>query len=142
MSTTELTGRRKAVVAVSVAALLVVVIGVGLLLREHGPGDMGTGFLIGAGLGVVVSLVVAYRVTRNPDRATTVERAFTQQGDEREDMILTRALAVLGLLAMPLTGIATVVIGLGAEVPMVLFFLLVAQVLVGAIAFGVIARRS
>jgi drug/metabolite transporter (DMT)-like permease len=142
MSTTELTGRQKAVVAVTMAALLVVVLGVGLLLQERGPGNMGTGFLVGAGVAVLASLVVAYRVTRNPDRATTVERALTQHGDEREDRILTRALAVLGLLAVPLTGIATVAIGLGAEVPMVLFLLLVAQVLVGAVAFGVIARRS
>ncbi len=142
MSTTELTGRQKAVLTVVLMGLLALVVGVGLLLREHGPGNMGTGFLQGAAVGILGVLVVAYRVTRNPDRATTAERAFTQQGDERDDAILTRALAVLGLLAVPLTGVAAVAIGFGADVAMVLFFLLVAQVLVGTVAFAAIARRS
>lgn len=142
MSTTELTTRRKAWTLLAVTAALVVVVAVGLLLQEHGPGNMGTGFLQGAGAGILAAAVVLWRVSRHPERATTFERAFTQAGDERDDAVLTRALAVLGLAAVPLTGVATVAIGLGADVLMVLFLLLVTQLAVGTVAFVVTARHS
>lgn len=142
MSTTEMTGRQKAIALLVMMVALGAIIVVGLLLREHGPGNMGTGFLQGAAVGIVGVAIVAWRVTRNPDRATTFERAFTQQGDERDDAVLTHALAVLGLGAIPLTGVAAVAIGLGADVAMILAMLLLAQVLVAAVAWAVIVRRS
>ncbi|MFD3444700.1 hypothetical protein ACFDTO_08895 [Microbacteriaceae bacterium 4G12] len=83
-----------------------------------------------------------WRLTRRPARATTFERAWTQTGDERDDAVLTRALAVVGLLAIPLTGAATIAIALGASVETVLALLLAAEILVGAVAFAVINRRS
>ena len=142
MSTTEMTSRQKAIALLIMMVALGGLIVVGLLLREHGPGNMGTGFLQGAAVGVLGVAVVAWRVTRSPGRATSFERAFTQQGDERDDAVLTRSLAVLGLAAFPLTGAAAVAIGLGAYVPMMLTLLLLAQLLVGAIAFAVISRTS
>ncbi|QFG67478.1 hypothetical protein [Ornithinimicrobium pratense] len=142
MWTRELTARQKTGTLLSVLILLVVVVGVGLLLREHGPGNMGTGFLQGAAVGLVAFAVVLWRVSRAPDKASSFERAFTSSGDERDDDLLTRALAVLGLAAFPLTGAAAVAIGLGAEVAMVMFFLLIAQLAVGVVAYVVIARRS
>lgn len=142
MSTLELTVRQKAYVALVVMVLLAAVIGVGLLLQEHGPGDMGTGFLQGAAVALIASVVTFWRVVRSPQRVTSFERAFTQTGDERDDAMLTRALAVLGLAAFPLTGVTTIAIGLGADVLMMLFLLMVAQLAVGITAFAVIARRS
>ncbi len=141
MPTTDLTSRQKAVALLSILATLTLVIGIGLLLRRHGPGNMGTGFLQGAGVAIVAALIMVWRVVRAPDTASTFERAFTQRGDEREDAVLTHALAVLGLLSLPLTGIAAVAIGLGADVLMILFFLLVAQIIVSIVAFAVFARR-
>ena len=61
--------------------------------------------------------------------------------DERDDAVLTRALAVLGLLSLPLTGAAGVALGLGADVAMIIFLLMAAELLTGVIAFAVIARR-
>ena len=141
MSTTEMTARQKAAALLATMALLALLITVGILLREHGPGNMGTGFLAGGGVGVVAVAVVAWRVTHNPDGASTFERAFTQHGDERDDAVLTQALAVLGLATFPLTGAAAVAIGFGADVPMVLALLLMAQLVVGALAYAVIVRR-
>ncbi|NLG20038.1 MAG: hypothetical protein GX555_01225 [Actinomycetales bacterium] len=142
MSTTELTGRQKALALLVMMVALGAVIVVGLLLREHGPGNMGTGFLYGAAIGLLGVAVMAWRVTRHPDQASVFERAFTQQGDERDDAVLTQALAVLGLVAVPLTGAAAIAIGLGLDVAMVLALLLVAQLLVGVASFAVVARRS
>jgi hypothetical protein len=142
MWTSELTARQKTATLLGVMTLLAVIVGVGLLLQEYGPGNMGTGFLQGGAVGLVIFGVIIWRVSRNPEKASTFERAFTSSGDERDDALLTRALAVLGLAAFPLTGAAAVAIGLGAEVPMILFFLLVAQLAVGAVAYVVISRRS
>jgi drug/metabolite transporter (DMT)-like permease len=122
--------------------VLALVVAVGVLLREHGPGNMGNGFLQGAAVGLVGVAVVAWRVSKRPDRTTTFERAWTQTGDERDDAVLTRALAVLGILAFPLTAAAAIAIALGAEVEMVLALLLFAEVVVGALAFVVINRRN
>jgi hypothetical protein len=123
-------------------ALLALLVATGLLLRKYAPGNMGTGFLVGAGGALLVAGVMAWRVSRRPAQSTTFERAWTQRGDERDDAVLTRALAVLGLLALPLTGIAGIAIALGAAVEMMVALLLVAQVAVGAVAFGVVNRRS
>lgn len=142
MSTDKSTATRKAVIVAAVMAGLGLVVVVGLLLVEHGPGNMGVGFLQGAGVGLVGAAVLLWRVTKRPQSTTTFERAWTQTGDERDDAVLTRALAVLGLLAFPLTAAAAITIGLGALVEMVLTLLLVAQFLVGAVAFAVINRRS
>jgi hypothetical protein len=146
MSTDERTGKQKTlargVVLGVVLAILALVIVTGLLLREHAPGNMGTGFLQGGAVGLAGAGVLAWRVIRRPGRATTFERAWTQTGDERDDAVLTRSLAVLGLLALPLTGAATIAIGLGAAVEMMLALLLLAEVAVGAITFAVIDHRS
>ena len=128
MSTDRQTDKRRAVVLLVALAILALVIATGLLLREHAPGNMGTGFLAGAAGGMVAAAVLAWRVIKRPGSATTFERAWTQTGDERDDAVLTRALAVLGLLAVPLTGAATIAIGLGAAgavlaIPAVVFYL-------------------
>jgi hypothetical protein len=142
MSTDSRTARPKAFYVALVLGMLALVVCVGLLLVEHGPGNMGVGFLQGAAAGLVGAVVLLWRVVRRPQSTTTFERAWTQTGDERDDAVLTRALAVLGLLAFPLTAAAAIAIGLGAYVYMVLTLLLVAEVVVGAVAFTAINRRS
>jgi len=123
-------------------AILALLVATGLLLQEYAPGNMGVGFLVGAGGSIVVAGVMAWRVSRRPAHATTFECTWTQSGDERDDAVLTRALAVLGLLALPLTALAAIAIGLGAAVEMVIALLLFAELGVGAVAFAVINRRS
>lgn len=142
MSTDRLTAKQKAFGLGLMLTLLAVLITVGLLLREYGPGNMGVGFLQGAAVGLVAACVAVWRVRRRPESATTVERAWTQSGDERDDAVLTRSLAVLGLLAFPLTGTAAIAIGLGAAVEVILTLLLLAEVVVGATAFALINRKS
>lgn len=129
-------------VVVLVALLLGALLATGFLLREYAPGGMGNGFLQGAAVALVAAGVMWWRVSRRPERASTFERAWTQTGDERDDLVLTRALAVLGLLALPLTAVATVVIALGTPVAATLAVLLVAQPVVLAVSFVTIDRRS
>lgn len=119
-----------------------VLIVVGLLLNEHGPGNMGTGLLIGGAIGLLGAVVLWWRVIRRRGSATTFERAWTQTGDERDDTVLTHALAVLGLLALPLTGAAAIAIAFEAAVDMVLALLLFAEIMVGVVAFAVASRRN
>ena len=137
------TSARRHVVALGILAMILGLITVVMvLLREHVPGDMIPGFLVGLGIGVAGALVMAWRVVRRPDKASAFERAWTQAGDEREDALLTRALAVVGLLSLPLVGIATLAIGFGVEAPMVMTLLMAALAVSGASSFAVLNYRS
>ena len=142
MSTDQHTARQKALLLGVALTLLAVMAATGLLLREYAPWNMGNGFLAGAAVTLLAAGVTVWRLARRPARATMFERAWTQTGDERDDAVLTRALAVVGLLSVPLTGAATIAIALGASVEMVLALLLAAEILAGAVAFAVINRRS
>ncbi|MFI6230208.1 hypothetical protein ACIBCR_23210 [Micromonospora echinospora] len=142
MSTEGRTAMRKAVVVGVFLAIVALLVAVGLLLREHAPGNMGVPFLQGAAVGLLAVLVMVWRLSKRPEQTTVLERAWSQTGDERDDAILTRALAVLGLVAFPLTGAAAIAIGLGVAAQMAIGLLLLAEILVGAIAFAVINRRS
>ncbi len=142
MSTDRFTGKQLARFLLIFGATLAVLLTVGLLLREHGPGNMGTGLLQGAALGLVLVAIMGWRLARSPERVTTFERAWSQTGDERDDAVLTRALAVLGLAAFPLTAVAAIAIAFGASVEMCLALLLFAELGVGAVAFVVTNRRS
>ncbi len=142
MSTTKLTRKKKVATLGALLILTALLVTVGLLLQVHAPGNMGTGFLSGAGAAAVAAVVMGWRTTRHPDRATTFERGWTQTGDERDDAVLTHALGVLGLLALPMTGAAAIVIALGADTPATLAILLFAEITVLGVAFVVINRRS
>lgn len=139
---TELTLKQKALGIGLVLLFLAVLASAGLLLREYAPGNMGNGFLVGAGVAVIAAAVAGWRVLQRPDRATTLERGWTQTGDERDDAILTRALAVLGLAAFPATGVAAIIIALGASAAVVLALLFFAQIGIFAVAFTVSNRRG
>ena len=142
MSTETLTARQRTLTGAGVALALAALVGLGLVLREHAPGDMGNGFLVGGGLALVAAGIGAWRVTRRPDQASTFERAWSQRGDERDDAVLTRSLAVLGLLSLPLAAAAVVAIALGALVSATLTLLLLAEVVVLAVAFVLVNRRG
>lgn len=142
MSLDVSTGRRKAVAIGGFVAVLGVILAVALILREHGPGNMGNGMLVGAGLALAAAAVVFARIQLGPEQATTFERAWTQTGDERDDAVLTRSLAVVGLLSLPLTGLAAVVVALGVDPEMALALLLFGLIGILAVAFTVIHRRS
>ncbi|KNH17768.1 hypothetical protein ACU18_09370 [Arthrobacter sp. ZBG10] len=118
------------------------VVVVGLLLREYGPGNMGNGFLVGGALGLAAAGIGVWRAMRRPQSVTTFERAFAQTGDERDNAVFTRALAVMGPFSVLLTCAAVVAIGLGAPVEVALAVLLFTELLTGAVAFQVINRRS
>lgn len=105
MSTKTLSRGRRALVVGVVLTVVKVVIVTGLLLRAYGPGNMGPVFLQGAAIGLLAAGIAIWRALRRPESATTFERAWTQTGDERDDAVLTQALAQLGVLALPLTGV-------------------------------------
>ena len=70
MSTESFSTARKAGVAGAVVAGLAMLIVTGLLLAEHGPGNMGVGLLSGAAFGLVAAAVGIWRVSRRSDCAS------------------------------------------------------------------------
>lgn len=142
MSTTDTTAPKA---TIAWLAGLAAVVGVGvplaLLLRAHGPGSMWVGFVVGAAIALVGFGVAIWRA-RRPDRSTPTDRALLHVGDERDDNLVTRSLAVVGLAALPLTGLATVALAVGVEMLAVMGGLLIVEVAVLVGAYAVISRRS
>ena len=139
---TESSARQRVAVPLSLALGIAVLMSGGLLLREYGPGNMGNGFLAGGLIAIAVAGLSWWRSTTRPHTATTFERAFTLTGDERDDAVLTRALAHLGVCTLPLTGVAAAAIAVGAPVHVVLALLMFCQLAVVTVAFVVINRRN
>lgn len=142
MSTNDLTAKQRALIIAIAFVFIAAIVSVGIFLREYVPGNLGNGFLTGAGVAIAAVAVVWWRATRRPGSATTFERAWTQSGDERDDAVLTRSLAVLGLAAIPLTAIATILLAVGVPMAPVLAILNFTFLGILFAAFAVINHRS
>ena len=96
MSTNNLSAKH--VAAIVTAALLAIagIVTLGMFLREYGPGNMGNGFFAGAGIAIAALAIAWWRAVRHPGSATSLERAWTTTGDERDDAVLTRHLPSSG----------------------------------------------
>lgn len=142
MSTNELHPKQLAGIIAALLLVVAALVTVGMFLLEYGPGNMGRGFFGGAGVATLGILIAWWRVQRRPGSTTTLERAWTLTGDERDDAVLTRALAVVGLSAPLIVAAATIL--LAVEVPMLPVLAILNFVLIGifVIAFAVINRRS
>lgn len=138
---TSLRSRPILVILTSVLPLAIVLLG-WLALRGNSPGNMAGGYLAGGLIATAAAWFMMWRAILRPQRASPFERAWTQTGDERDDAVLTRALAVVGLLSFPLVGVAGGALGLGVDPAMTLTLLLLAQCLLLAGSFVVITRRS
>lgn len=137
--------RTIAKLAIAIALGLTVLSGilvVGLILQKHGPGNMGNGFLVGAGIGVLGSLGAGWRALRRPQSATTLDRAWTSTGDERDNVILTRALATVGFSAPLVAATVTIALALGAPLIPVLAILNFTFIGIFILAFTVINTRN
>jgi peptidoglycan/LPS O-acetylase OafA/YrhL len=142
MSTPRTTDRFPLVASVGVGCAMAVIAPGALLLREHGPGHMWLGFLVGGTVALVGSLVAGWRTYRRPERATAADRAFAAGGDERDRSVLTRSLAVVGLLSLPLTSVACVAVAVDADALAVVGALTVALLAALVVAFIVYNRRT
>jgi len=142
MSTTELRTRPGLQIGAVLALAVVVVVPLAVLLREHGPGSMWAGFLIGAAIAFLGFGVALWRTQRHSARTTPADRALLHTGDERDDALLTQALAVVGVVAIPLTGLATIALAVGADTEMVMAILLITEVTVLVVGFAIFNRRS
>ncbi|MCC2309510.1 hypothetical protein [Cellulomonas chengniuliangii] len=144
MPTTDATARparSRAIAMAAVGSTAALLAGVALALDRWAPGNMGRGFAIGALIGAALACVALGRAWRRPERATTGDRLFAGAADERDEAVATRAFAVLGAAALPMTFAAAIAIALGAPADATVFFLIVGQVAAGWVAFASTARR-
>jgi|SRR5690625_676044 len=123
-------------------AALAGVAALSFLLQRHAPGNMGWGLLAGGGGAILALGIAMWRLAHHPERATTLERAWTQHGDERDDAVLTRALAVVGLAAPLVAAAATIALALGGPLLPTLAALNFAFIAIFAVAFTWLNRRS
>jgi len=142
MSTTDRSAKHLTIAIAIILFAIALIITVGMFLHIYGPGRMGIGFLTGGGVAILGVAVAAWRLQRRPGSTTPLERAWLRSGDERDDQILTRSLAVVGFSAILLTGAAGIALALGAPVAPVAAMLNFSLIGIFLIAFAVHARRS
>ena len=140
MTRTE-TRRRLAWVAGMTLAVVLVVVGY-LLLEPRAPGNAAGGFLTG-GLTTLVALAAArwWHARRGVEAGSTARWAAGVP-DERDDRILTRALAVVGYVAILGSAIGAALVLGGAPADVVATALPMLLLATLAVASVVIARRS
>jgi hypothetical protein len=95
-----------------------------LFLRRYAPGDMWLGCLVGGLVTLLLLGVAAHRARRSPQTVTTAERIVASHGDERDRTVRNRALASLGVAAIPLTSVAAVAVAVGTPAAATLTLLL------------------
>lgn len=133
---------RRAAVVLGLAAGAAVIIPLGLLVRELGPGNMGNGMLAGGALALLGFGLAAWRVWYRPDSSSSLDRSIVGSGDERDEVVLTSALAVLGVTALPAAGLAAVAIALGLRTDVVMAVLVFAQAAILVAAYLFQLRRA
>lgn len=134
-------GAARAALVIGLFVGAIVAATLGLLLKQHGPGNMGNGMLIGGAIAIVGIALAAWRAHRMPDRASPMDRHFSGTADERDNAILTSALAAVGVTTVPLTGLAAIALALGLQTEMVMAILLFAQLIVLISAYVGAVRR-
>lgn len=142
MSTTDRSAKRIAITVAIIFVAITLLITAGMFLQVYGPGNMGIGFLTGGGITILAVAIAAWRLQRHPDTSSTLERAWLRSGDERDDQILTRSLAVVGLSAPLLTGPSGIALALGAPVAPIVAILNFALIGIFLTAFAVHNRRG
>lgn len=135
------TGATRPLLATLAAVGLALIVTLGVVLHQYGPGRMWLGYLVGVALAIATFAVASWRVRRHPDRAMPMERVLVHAGDERDDDVLTRALAVVGIVAMPATAVATVIIAAGAPAVAVSGGLVWGLLVLLGVTFAVINRH-
>jgi hypothetical protein len=139
----KLAERRRSVLGlIGLGTALVLVVSIWLLIGDLVPAGMREGFLVGGLVAVAGFGFALWRSLRNPGSASTAERAITGGGDERDQAVLTRSLAITGLLVIPMTGAAAIALAAGAPTGVTMAVLLWAQLAVVIGAFVVINKRS
>lgn len=114
-----------------------------LALNGRSPGNMAGGALAG-GIAVLVAAAVGrWRAVRRADKAGSTARWLGAVPDERDDDVLTRALAVVGYVAVMASCLAVVLVAATTWEPLAIVGALPALLLVTLIvSFAVINRRS
>lgn len=132
----------RAALVLGLAAGAALIVPLGLLVRQYGPGNMGNGILMGGAVALIGFAFAAWRAWNAPDRASPLDRALTGLGDERDDAVLTSALAVVGATALPLTGLATVAIAVNLRADVVLALLVFSEAVIFIGAYLTRLRRA
>lgn len=113
-----------------------------VLLVNKGPGNMGAGAAVGGGLTLIAFTIAAWRTIRRPASSTTIERSVTGAGDERDRLVATKSAAVVGVASLPICGIATSAVAMGAPATPTLAIMLYTLLGTAVVSFILVSRRT
>lgn len=132
---------RRAAWTVGLLAGLVAVIAGYALLEPRAPGNVATGFLGGGLAALALIALQRWRVMRRASGGAAARWAAGEP-DERDDAILTRALAVVGFAGILGGSAAVVAMFAGVDAAVLLGALPAVLIAVLVIAFAAYSRRA
>lgn len=121
----------------------VAVVTIFLILNGRSPGNMAGGALQGGVAVLVIAAIGRWRAVRRASKAGPTARWLGAIPDERDDDVLTHALAVVGYVAVMATSVAVVLVATTSWDPLAIVGALPALLIVTlVISFAAINRRS
>jgi hypothetical protein len=125
-----------------IAAAVVVDLGLALVIDSAGHPDAAAGIVVGGMLVVALAAVGRWRSNRAADAAGPAARIAAGRADERDLRVRQSALAVVGKLALGLSGFASAATFLNVDATVLLRTMPFVLVVAMAAAFVVVDRRS
>lgn len=125
-----------------IAAAVVVDLGLALVIDSAGHSDAAAGIVVGGMLVVALAAVGRWRSNRAADAAGPAARIAAGRADERDLRVRQSALAVVGKLALGLSGFASAATFLNVDATVMLRTMPFVLVVAMAAAFVVVDRRS
>ncbi len=126
----------------TVSAAAVLDLGLALVVDSAGHPDAAAGIVTGGLLVVVLASVGRWRSVRAVDRIGTATRIAAGRADERDLRVHEGALAVVGMVALVLSGLASAATFLDVDAVAILRVMPFVLVAATATAFVIVDRRS
>ena len=125
-----------------IAAGLTVALGLALAVGNVGHADTAAGIVTGGMLVVVLAATGRLRSSRAADRAGTAARLAAGRPDERDVRVHQGSLAIVGVVSVILSGLASAATFLGLDATTIVRSMPFALLLTAVLAFVVVNRRT
>jgi hypothetical protein len=142
MSTTDAIRRANLGWYLGVATGVAIALGLAIAVGSAGHQDTAAGIAVGGMVTVALAVVGRWRSTRVADRAGTAARIAAGRPDERDIRVHHATLAVVGVVAIILSGLASAATFLDVDGTAIVRSMPFALVITMVVAFVLIDRRS
>lgn len=142
MSTTDITHKTTMAWFIGLAAAVVVCLGLALAVNASGEPATAAGIVTGGMFAVIVAALGRWRTGRAAERSGVATRIAAGRLDERDVRVHQGTLAIVGVVAIILSGFASAATFMDVDAAALLHAMPFALLLTTVVAFVVVNRRT